>query len=265
MSQSYETMLLDINDHVAVVTINRPDARNALNRLAYTELEQIFRDLQRDPEVRCIVLTGTDPAFCSGDDVKELMTGDGDPGKNRLRSIRPGTTPAATAILDCDRPIIAAVNGAAVGWGMDMSLMADFRIASEKARFSEMFVKRGLVSDVGGLVRLPKLVGPQRAAQLLYTGDIIDAAFAREIGLVLEVVPHEQLLETALTFAAKIAANPPLAVRYLKEGLRKSYHGDYQEMGNWISQTLGTLFQTEDHREGVASFLEKREPVFRGK
>ena len=128
-----------------------------------------------------------------------------------------------------------------------------------------MFVKRGLVSDVGGLVRLPKIVGPQRAAQLLFTGDIIDATTAREIGLVLEVVPHAELLDAALALAHKIAANPPLAVRYLKEGLRKAYHGDYQEMGNWVSQTLGVLFQTEDHREGVDSFLEKREPHFKGR
>ena len=129
---SYSTLLVTIEEHIAVVTLNRPEARNALNRLAYTELEAIFRDLQKNSDVRCIVLTGTDPAFCSGDDVKELMTGDGDTGKQRLRSVRPGTTPAATAIMDCDRPIIAAVNGAAIGWGMDMSLMADFRIASER-------------------------------------------------------------------------------------------------------------------------------------
>ena len=110
----YETMLLEVTDHVATVTINRPEARNALNRKAYTELENIFRDLQQDADVRCIILTGTDPAFCSGDDVKELMTGDTATTHARLRQVRPGTTPAATAILDCDRPVIAAVNGAAV-------------------------------------------------------------------------------------------------------------------------------------------------------
>ncbi len=148
---------------------------------------------------------------------------------------------------------------------MDMALFADFRIASEKARFGELFVKRGLVSDIGGLVRLPRLVGPQKAAELLFTGDIIDAPTALEIGLVLKVVPHEQLLESANELAGRIAANPPLAVRYLKEGLRKSYHGDFHEMGEWVSRTLGVLFQTEDHREGVASFLEKREPQFKGR
>ncbi len=260
-----ETIELDITDHIATVRLNRPEARNALNRRAYTELEQIFRMLQQDAEVRCIILTGTDPAFCSGDDVKELMTGNNTDVTSRLRAVRPGTTPAAAAILDCDRPIIAAVNGAAVGWGMDMSLFADFRIASDRARFGELFVKRGLVSDIGGLVRLPRLVGPQKAAELLFTGDIIDAATALEIGLVLRVMPHDELISSARDLATRIAQNPPLAVRHLKEGLRRSYYGDYQEMGTWVSQTLATLFQTEDHREGVASFLEKREPAFKGR
>ncbi len=260
-----ETIILERDGHVARVTLNRPEARNALNRLAYSELEQTFLELQRDPDVRAIVLTGTDPAFCSGDDVKELMTGDTSATTARLRQVRPGTTPAAQAILDCDRPVIAAVNGAAVGWGMDMSLFADFRIASDRAKFGELFVKRGLVSDVGGLVRLPRIVGPQKAAELLFTGDIIDAETAKAIGLVLNVVPHESLIDEAMSLANRIAANPPLAVRYLKEGLRRSFHGDYHEMGSWVSQTLGVLFATEDHREGVASFLEKREPVFRGR
>ena len=260
-----ETIILERDGHVARVTLNRPEARNALNRLAYSELEQTFLELQRDPDVRAIVLTGTDPAFCSGDDVKELMTGDTSATTARLRQVRPGTTPAAQAILDCDRPVIAAVNGAAVGWSMDMSLFADFRIASDRAKFGELFVKRGLVSDVGGLVRLPRIVGPQKAAELLFTGDIIDAETAKAIGLVLNVVPHESLIDEAMSLANRIAANPPLAVRYLKEGLRRSFHGDYHEMGSWVSQTLGVLFATEDHREGVASFLEKREPVFRGR
>lgn len=258
----YECMLLEISDHIATVTLNRPEIMNALNWQAYDELESIFRDLQKNPEVRCIILTGAGRAFCSGDDVKEIMAAGG--GGGRLREIRPGTTPAARAIMDCDRPVIAAVNGAAVGWGMDMSLMADFRIASEKAKFGELFVKRGLVADVGGMVRLPKLIGPQRAAELLFTGDIISAERALELGIVMSVTPHDELMAEARALAERIAANPPLAVRYLKEGLRRSYHGDYEEMGNWVSTTLGVLFRTQDHKEGVASFLEKRPAVFKG-
>ncbi len=266
---SYECINFDVSDHIATVELNRPEARNALNREAYTELEEIFLDIQKNNDVRCVILTGAGNSFCSGDDVKQLMAPmsqkkpEGE--TNRLHRVRPGTTPAAKAILDCDRPIIAAVNGAAVGWGMDLSLMCDFRIASDKAKFGELFVKRGLVADVGGMVRLPKIVGPQRAAQLLFTGDIIDAETAKEMDIVLEVVPHDELMTQARAFAAKIAANPPLAVRYLKDGLRRSFHGDYDDMGNWVSQTLAILFQTEDHKEGVASFLEKREPQFKGK
>ncbi|MGB1539248.1 MAG: enoyl-CoA hydratase/isomerase family protein [Pseudomonadales bacterium] len=262
---TFSTLSLVQSNHVAQITLNRPEARNALNRLAYSELEQVFRRVQSDKDVRCVVLTGQDPAFCSGDDVKELMTGDSVSTHPRLHAVRPQITPAAAAILDCDRPVIAAVNGAAVGWGMDLALMADFRIASEHAKFGELFVKRGLVSDVGGLMRLPRLVGPEKAAELLMTGDIISGEEALRIGLVLDCVAHEALLERAGTLARKIAENPPMAVRYLKEGLRRSFHGDYHEMGTWVSQTLGILFQTEDHREGVASFLEKRAPDFVGR
>ena len=260
---NYEFIELSVSNHVALVKLNRPEIMNALNWQMYSELEDSFLSIQKDPDVRSVVLTGQGRAFCSGDDVKEIMVAGG--GSDRLQRVRPGTTPAAKAILDCDRPIVAAVNGPAVGWGMDLSLMADFRIASESASFGELFVKRGLVADVGGLVRLPKIVGPQRAAELLFTGEVISADRALDLGLVMEVVPHNKLLASANALANKIAENPPLAVRYLKEGLRRSFYGDYDEMGNWISQTLGVLFKTEDHKEGVASFLEKRKPVFSGK
>ena len=260
---NYEFIELSVCNHVALVKLNRPEIMNALNWQMYSELEDSFLSIQKDPDVRSVVLTGQGRAFCSGDDVKEIMVAGG--GSDRLQRVRPGTTPAAKAILDCDRPIVAAVNGPAVGWGMDLSLMADFRIASERASFGELFVKRGLVADVGGLVRLPKIVGPQRAAELLFTGEVISADRALDLGLVMEVVPHNKLLASANALANKIAENPPLAVRYLKEGLRRSFYGDYDEMGNWISQTLGVLFKTEDHKEGVASFLEKRKPVFSGK
>ena len=161
--------------------------------------------------------------------------------------------------------MIAAVNGAAVGWGMELSLFADIRIASERAKFGEIFIKRGLITDVGGLWRLPSIVGQAQAAELLFTGDIIDAETAREIGLVSRVVPHDALMREAECLAARIACNAPLALRYMKEGLRRTSYGDLSEIGGWVSSTLGTLFQTEDHREGVQSFLEKRAPEFKGR
>jgi enoyl-CoA hydratase/carnithine racemase len=256
----------ELADHIAQVTLDRPEVRNALNARAYAELEAAFRHIQRDGEVRCVVLTGSDPAFCSGEDVKQMMTGPArEQSQARLMAVRPHITPAADAVLACDRPIIAAVNGVAVGWGMELTLFADIRIASQKAQFGEIFIKRGLVTDVGGMMILPRIVGPQKAAELLFTGDIIGAEEAQRIGLVTRTVTHERLLPEAMELAHKIAANAPLALRFLKEGMRRAAAQDLGEFGSWVSGTLGRLFQTEDHKEGVASFLEKRAPVFKGR
>ena len=236
-----------------------------MNARAYADLESVFRHIQRTPDVRAVVITGTDPAFCSGEDVKQMMTGPArEQSQARLMSVRPKLTPAAAAMYECDRPIIAAVNGIAVGWGMELSLLADIRIASEHARFGEIFIKRGLVTDAPGMMILPRLVGPQKAAEMLFTGDIIDANDAAKSGLVLKVVPHSKLMEESVGLAQRIASNPPLALRHLKEGMRRASHQDLSEFGGWVSGALARLFQTEDHKEGVASFLEKRAPRFTG-
>src|SRR5438045_1187887 len=165
-------------------------------------------------------------------------------------SAEPRLTPAADALLHTDVPIVAAVNGAAVGWGMELSIMADLRVASEKAKFGELFVLRGLNCDVPGLGRLAHLVGREKAAELLYTGQVIDAEEALRIRLVGRVVPHEDLLPTAMELAGRIAANPPLAVQRLKAGLREALDPDWKELGAWVSSSLAELVQTEDHREG---------------
>jgi enoyl-CoA hydratase/carnithine racemase len=169
------------------------------------------------------------------------------------------------AAIECSKPVIAAVNGAAVGWGMELALYADIRIASERAVFAELFIKRGLVCDVGGFWKLPALVGPAHAAELLFTGDPIDAAEALRIGLVSQVVPHVELLPSAERLAGRIAANAPLALKSMKTGLRKSLGGDPREIGAWAISQIYALFATEDHREGVRSFLERRPAVFVGR
>ena len=161
--------------------------------------------------------------------------------------------------------MIAAVNGAAVGWGMELALMADIRIASDKAKLGELFVKRGLCCDVPGIGRLAQLVGRETAAELLFTGRVVDAATARDLHLVSRVVPHDQLMGVALALAQEIAANPPLAVQRIKAGLRRALDPDWDDLGRWVSATLGELFHTADHKEGVASFLEKRAPRFVGR
>ncbi len=264
--EDFVHVVYDVKDHVATVTLNRPEIYNALNRRAYDELETSFLLAHDDADVRVVVLTGADPGFCSGDDVRAIMAGSEREGSvHRLTRVKPVPTPAATAIMDCGKPIIAAVNGAAMGWGMDVALMADIRIASDKAKFAELFVKRGLITDLGGLTRLPLIVGVQKAAELLFTGDVVDAAEAERIGLVLKTVPHAELMPATNALAAKIPANPPQAEQHLKQGLRKTTNGDHREIGSWIAHILGILFQTEDHKEGVASFLEKRPPQFTGR
>lgn len=250
---------------IGILTLDRPERRNALTHDMYAAIESIARDVQAS-SLRCLVITGTDPAFCSGDDV-QLVMGAGSEGRapvvdTPLRRAR--LTPAADALLHCDVPIIAAVNGAAVGWGMELSLMADIRVASENAKFGELFVKRGLVSDAPGIGRLAQIVGRETAAELLFTGEIIDAERAASLRLVSRVVPHAELMSAALELAQRIADNPPLAVRRLKQGLRDTLDPDWHDLGEWVSRTLGELFSTADHREGVRSFLEKRSPRFTG-
>ncbi|HKY15177.1 MAG TPA: enoyl-CoA hydratase-related protein [Microthrixaceae bacterium] len=256
----YTEIVVERQGHVAILTIDRPEARNALTFTTYAELT----DAVRSTDARCLVITGRDPAFCSGDDVKQVMTASAERASSGV-AIEPRLTPAAGALLGTDVPIIAAVNGAAVGWGMELALMADIRVCSDRAKFGELFVKRGLCCDVAGMARLTQLVGREAAAELLFTGRVIDADAAAELGLVSRVVPHDELMPTALGLAEEIAANPPLAVQRIKAGLRTALDPDWDELGSWVTASLVELFKTEDHREGVASFLERREPRFTGR
>lgn len=252
-------LLVERVGHVEVVTLARPAARNALTHGMYRRLEEAVRA----STARCIVITGQDPAFCSGDDVRSVMGG----GVSAAApvAVAPRLTPAADALLHTDIPVIAAVNGAAVGWGMELAVLADLRVASDRARFGELFVLRGLCSDVAGLGRLAQLVGRERAAEMLFTGDVIDAATALSWGLVGRVVEHTELLPATMALAEHIAARPPLAVAALKRGLRRALDPEWHDLGAWVSTTLGTLFATHDHREGVRAFLERRPAHFEGR
>ena len=250
---TYET-----DGQIGVLTLNRPDVHNALNRAAYAALEQTVRDCTD----RVLIITGAGRSFCSGDDVREIMGGGED---TEAKVVAPRLTPAADALLHTDVPVIAAVNGPAVGWGMELALFADIRVASTRAKFGELFVKRGLCSDVAGIGRLAQLVGREAATELLLTGDVIDAEQARTLGLVRHVAEPDALLDAARAVAARIAGNPPLAVRKLKAGLRRALDPDWRDLGAWVSESLTELFATEDHREGVRSFIEKREPHYVGR
>ena len=258
-----DDLLYEVNDHVGILTLNRPEAMNALTYELYADLE----DTVRSSTARVLVITGSGRAFCSGDDVKQILGGNKPaPEGFSERSARTGgLTPAADVLLHTDLPVVAAVNGPAVGWGMELALMADMRVASERAKFGELFVLRGLCCDAPGLGRLAQLVGRERAAELLFTGDVIDAATAREAGLVGHVVPHNELMPKALDLAGRIARNPPLAVQALKAGLRRTLDPDWRDTGSWAIEQIGRLRSTEDSKEGVAAFLEKRDPVYVGR
>jgi enoyl-CoA hydratase/carnithine racemase len=258
MPKTYTDIELTEERGIATLKLNRPDVRNALRPKTFEEIQHAMLNLS----ARVLILTGADPSFCSGEDVKEGLGG----GEQRERpSIPPRLTPAADVFLYTDIPVIAAVNGPAVGWGMEMTLMADFRIASERSRFGELFVLRGLICDSASLGRLAQLVGREYATEMLLTGQVIDAEEAKRAGLVGRLVAHDDLMPTAWSLAERIAANPPLAVQGIKNGLRRALDPDWASLGRWAGEMFAMLGQTEDFREGVRSFLEKREPKFVGR
>ena len=255
-------VLYSVHDHVATITINRPQAYNSLNYEAYEQLTARFEEAGGDTEVRAIVLTGTGKGFCTGDDVRELL---GEGAAELGRRIASGELRLpGSAMRRCDRPIIGAVNGAAVGYGMELSLLCDIRLASEQARFSEMFVRRAIVAGADSFEILPQIVGVSAAAELLMSGDLVDAARALELGLVSRVVADDQLLPAAQELAAHLAANPPLAVQAAKRALNLVRNGKHKELRDYLNSQVSTLLATDDHRESVAAFIARRDPVFHG-
>lgn len=271
---AYEEIIFSTEDGVATITLNRPEVMNALTMTTYNEMLDALRRVDSDPDIRVLVFTGAGRAFCSGEDVRQYMgAANAEEIRKQIREIhlkarnyRVGPISLVPpALMAIDKPVIAAVNGAAVGWGCDLALMCDIRVASEKAKFGELFVLRGLIPDLGGLYFLPMLVGLEKAYELLFTGDIVDAQEALRIGLVSRVVPHDDLLPVTLTLAKRIASGPPLAIQMSKAGVRRALQLNLPALMEYHAAALEILFETEDHREGAAAFLEKRAPVYRGR
>ncbi len=254
---------------IRTLTLNRPERRNPITDLAMVEaLVCALQSADADPSVRVIILTGAGRAFCSGGDLRQMQ-----PGPNSLI----GASPEATrdnyrngiqriplAMEGLGVPVIAAINGAAIGAGCDLTCMCDIRIASTEARFAESFVKLGLIPGDGGAWLLPRIVGFSRATEMALTGDPIDADTALQWGLVSRVVAAEDLLPTCHSIAMKIAANPPEAVSRAKGMLRKACDQSLAEALDTAAVQQGYAHQTRDHREAVAAFLDKRTPHFTG-
>jgi 2-(1,2-epoxy-1,2-dihydrophenyl)acetyl-CoA isomerase len=254
-------------DRIATVTLNRPESRNAMGGTLSAELGQALEEANRDDEVGVLIITGAGKGFCSGADLSSLGSSSRQVGRG-LVSRSPaagGISSFALQLQNFEKPVIAAVNGAAAGAGLSLALACDIRIASDRARFTQIFIKRGLVPDTGSSYFLPRIVGMERALQMVLTGDILDAQQALEYGLVSRVVLHDELMKEARDLAGKLAAGPPVALKLAKRAGYKGATSDLASALEFEGYLQGVCFGTEDFREGVSAFLEKREPNFTGK
>jgi enoyl-CoA hydratase/carnithine racemase len=259
---------LERADAVATIRLNDPERRNALSPELVLELIDVLASVDRDESVRCAILTGAGLAFSAGGNPKRMLQPGlyPDMSMSELEAFyRDGIQRLPLAVQALEVPIIAAVNGAAIGAGLDLACACDLRMCSDAAFFASSFIKLGLVSGDGGAWLLPRAVGLANAAELILTGDRIDAERAREMGLVSKVVPAEALEAEALALALRIAANPPQTLRMNKALLARSASATLPEALALAREVQARAHKTDDHREAVMAFLEKRTPVFRGR
>ncbi|UCC59339.1 MAG: enoyl-CoA hydratase/isomerase family protein [Dehalococcoidia bacterium] len=268
----YNAVILEKNDMLATITLNKPDVNNAFDLPMMEEVDDAINDVSRDTDVRVVIITGAGKAFCTGGDVTYLQTLIEDRACIARTVIgdvvrRTGTMlTVSLKIRNMMKPVIAAVNGIAAGGGMGLALACDMRIMSDKARFSTIFIKRGVIPDCAATYNLPRLVGMAKACELVLRGNIIDAAEAERIGLINRIVPHDELMDATRELAAEIAKNPPIAVGLAKASLYKGMlETDMGSQMDYEAYIQNALMATEDFQEGINSFLEKREPVFKGK
>lgn len=260
-------ILYEQRGHVVTLTMNEPARRNPLTgNSAVADFLSALDRIHNDRSVRAVILTGAGSAFSSGGDIKDMeRQASGEvTGMDIRHEYRTGIQRLPLALFNLEVPVIAAVNGAAIGAGMDLACMCDVRIASEHAKFAESFVKLGIIPGDGGAWLLPRLIGLSRASELSFTGDVISAETALNWGLVSRVVPAAELLPAAHDLANRIAANPPHAVRLTKRLLREAMHTRLDTLLEMAAAFQAMSHQTDDHKEAVAAFLAKRPPVFKG-
>ncbi|MGD9702548.1 MAG: enoyl-CoA hydratase/isomerase family protein [Acidimicrobiia bacterium] len=263
-------VLYEVGEHIATITLNAPERMNTISGPMLEALSARLLEADRDRGVRCIVLTGAGRAFCAGLDLAAQMSGpkgslgnlgnlDANPGEFDLREAPP------VVLHNLDTPTICALNGGAAGYGLDIALGCDIRIAGERAKLNPGFAKRGIVPESGGTWLLPRMVGYAKAAEIAFTGRTLTAAESLALGLVNRVVADEDLVECTRELAGEIAANAPLAVRAIKRMMRAAETETFEQNVHHVFLQLLPLFRTEDFREGVAAFMEKRPATFTGR
>ena len=259
-------ILLEVEDGIATVTLNRPERRNAFTLPMIDAWAEALDACRRRADVRVVVVTGAGTAFCGGGDIEDLMEAGLECGPAAQRAtIGEHVHRIPLALADMDKPVLAALNGAAIGAGLDLALAMDLRFAAASARFAETYVAMGLAPGAGGAHWLPRLVGPARALELLWSGEAVEAAEAERIGLVDRVWPDDELMPRTLAFARRLADGPTLAIRAIKRLVRDGLAGDLRTNLDRAAATYGVLSGTDDHREAVAAFREKRRPRYRGR
>lgn len=269
-----EELLFEKRDSIAILTLNRPEKFNALNPTLRDGIVRVCQDVQRDDDVRVMIITGAGPAFCSGADLSNklkdqpsnpVLSASGAAVAKTRRYITAPIGHYSLAIRNLEKPVIAAVNGIAAGGGLGIVLACDIRIASDKARFGAIWVRRGLVPDAGATYLLPQIVGLSKACELMFKGTIIDAKEAERIGLVNLIVSPDELMKRAEEMAAQIAQNAPIALEWAKKIIYMGPNNSLESHLYLESAAQRICSQSEDFKEGVRSFMEKRNPVFKGK
>lgn len=268
----FEQILYSVEDHIATITLNRPERMNAFTDVMIREWAEALTMARHDHDVRVVVVTGNGRGFCAGADLKsgsgigETARRDTPPSAAERRNwLRDGVHQVPRAVQLLDKPYIAAVNGSAVGAGMDMASMADIRIASEHAKFAMSYVKVGLVPGDGGAYFLPRIVGVAKALELIWTGDFLSAQDALACGYVSKVVPADDLMSETRAFAKRLAEGPAVAMQLAKRLVYRGLNADWQEAFEQANTAMAIAQTTEDAREGPRAFAESRPPKFQGR
>jgi enoyl-CoA hydratase len=257
---AYNTIIYEKSDRIGTITFNRPGSMNALSTELIKELEHVLTEIDNDDEVKVVILAGSDNYFVAGADIKEL--GRIITPKDAHRFLKTGQ-PVFNHIEDLDKPVIAAICGLALGGGCELALACDLRIAAENATFGQPEIKIGVIPGGGGTQRLPRIVGVTKAKELLYTGDFIDAQEAYRIGLINNIVPAASLMEETRKMALKIAKQPGEALKATKLAVNGGLNMDIKSAVAYEARCFEALFSTEDQKEGVSAFIEKRKPEFK--